>query len=523
MRRARQLLLHTSAMTAASLLMRTIALAFQVYVAGRIGAAGIGLFQLVMSVYTLATTVAVSGVRLAATRLISQQAGRGDNAAVRRAAGVAIGYAVFFGTAAMLLLYFLAPAASAWVGDDRIILSLRVLSFALPFVACSGAMGGYFIAMHQSVKMSLVQLSEQLVRIGCTVLALWRLGGYGLEYACGALTLGMLASEVFSFLALLLLFFAGLPRGAGHCRTPILPQLLRITVPLSLSSYARSALSTAQHLLVPRGLRLFGGGAQAALAAYGVIQGMSLPILLFPAALIAVIADLIVPELTEAQVQGRLRGLSYMLERLYRLGLFFSMAVAGICFFFAQPLGDLIYSEPAAGQYIRLLAPLVPVMYMDTLVDGMLKGVGEYRANMRYNIIDAAVGLLLVWLLLPRFGTAGYIFSIFATELLNFALSVARLARVTVFRLQPFCWLLTAAAAAGGWAILRLLFGGLLAHTEQLPVLLLSALLYLLCYAAALLLCGALRREELRWLLSLLRPQNPPKQQTEKSREKQRK
>lgn len=175
MRRAKQLLLHTSAMTATSLLMRTIALVFQVYVAGKIGAAGIGLFQLVMSVYTLATTVAVSGVRLAATRLIAQQTGRGDDAAIRRATGCAMGYAAFFGMAALLLLFYLAPAAAAWVGDDRIILSLRVLAFALPFVAASGAMGGYFIAMHQSVKMSLVQLSEQFIRIGCTVLALLRL------------------------------------------------------------------------------------------------------------------------------------------------------------------------------------------------------------------------------------------------------------------------------------------------------------------------------------------------------------
>lgn len=342
-------------------------------------------------------------------------------------------------------------------------------------------------------------------------MALLRLGGYGLEYACGALTLGMLASEVFSFLALLLLLLASLPRRKGRCRTSMLPSLLRITVPLSLSSYARSALSTAQHLLVPRGLRLFGGGAQAALAAYGVIQGMSLPILLFPAALIAVIADLIVPELTEAQVQGRLQGLGYMLERLYRLGLFFSMAVAGACFFFAHPLGELIYSEPAAGQYIRLLAPLVPIMYMDTLVDGMLKGVGEYRANMRYNIIDAATGLLLVWLLLPRYGVAGYLFSISATELLNFALSAARLTRVTVFRLQPLCWLLTAAAAVGGWWLLRLIFGRLLSRTGQPLILLLLVVLYLACYGAALLLCGALRREELSWLFSLLRGEKSPK------------
>lgn len=96
MRRAKQLLLHTSAMTATSLLMRTIALVFQVYVAGKIGAAGIGLFQLVMSVYTLATTVAVSGVRLAATRLIAQQTGRGDDAAIRRAHRLRHGICRFF-------------------------------------------------------------------------------------------------------------------------------------------------------------------------------------------------------------------------------------------------------------------------------------------------------------------------------------------------------------------------------------------------------------------------------------------
>ena len=247
---------------------------------------------------------------------------------------------------------------------------------------------------------------------------------------------------------------------------------------------------------------------EAALAAYGVIQGMSLPVLLFPAALIGVISDLIVPELTEAQVQGRLRGLGYMLERLYRLGLFFAMAVAGTCFFFARPLGELIYSEPKAGEYIRLLAPLVPVMYMDTLVDGMLKGVGEYRANMRYNIIDAATGLMMVWLLLPRFGVAGYVFSIFATEMLNFALSASRLTRVAVFHLQPGCWVLTAAAAVGGWLLLRLLTGGVPGAGRPFS-LILSVLLYLACYTAALLLSGALKREELSWFFSLLRPQKP--------------
>lgn len=506
MRRARRLLLHTSAMTGTSLLMRTIAMAFQVYVAGRIGAAGIGLYQLIMSVYLLATTLAASGIRLASTRLIAEQIGREAPQDTRRATRCCMGYSALFGIGAMIILFRLAPVAGKWVGDERAILSLKILALALPFVAGTSAMGGYFIARHQSVKLSIVQLSEQVIRIGCTVLALKRLVDFGLEYACAALTLGMLASEIFSFLAQLLLLLSDIktiPKGKSH--QPMLRSLLHITVPLSLSSYARSALSTLQHLLVPRGLRRFGGGAEAALAAYGVIQGMSLPVLLFPAAVITVIADLIVPELTEAQVQGRLHNLSYMLERLYRMGLLFAIGVGGICFFFSEPLGNLIYHSEDAARYIRLLAPLVPAMYMDTLVDGMLKGVGEYRANMRYNIIDAGVGLVLVWWLVPRFGVDGYLFSIAATELLNFALSAARLSRVTEFRLQLRMWFLDALCLTGGYYLVKLLFAGLMRHSDKAAGLICIIFLVLTGYYLLLRLTRALTKEESRWFVGLIR------------------
>lgn len=506
MRRARQLLLHTSAMAGTSLLMRTIAMVFQVYVAGRIGAAGIGLYQLIMSVYLLATTLATSGIRLAATRLVAEQLGKGASQGARRATRCCLGYSALFGIGAMALLFRLAPMAGGWVGDERSVLSLKILSLALPFLAGSSAMGGYFIARHQSVKLSAIQLSEQIIRIGCTVLALTRLVNLGLEYACAALTLGMLASEIFSFTAQLIFLLADLktiPKGKDV--QPMLRPLLRITTPLSLSSYARSALSTIQHLLVPRGLRQFGGNAETALAAYGVIQGMSLPVLLFPAAVIIVIADLIVPELTEAQVQGRLHNLAYMLERLYRIGLLFAIGVGGVCFFYAAPLGNLIYHSADAASYIRMLAPLVPIMYMDTLVDGMLKGVGEYRANMRYNIIDAATGLLLVWGLVPRFGVDGYLFSIVATELLNFILSASRLARVTEFRLRLREWLMDAICMVGGYYAVRTLFAGLMRHSGEVPGLVGMILLTLAGYYLLLRLTRTLKKEDARWFAGLLR------------------
>ena len=86
-------------------------------------------------------------------------------------------------------------------------------------------------------------------------------------------------------------------------------RLLRIALPLAASAYARSALTTFQHLLVPRGLKAAGWSADGALAGYGTIQGMALPVIFFPSCILAALSELIVPELTASQVQGDMEGI----------------------------------------------------------------------------------------------------------------------------------------------------------------------------------------------------------------------
>ena len=81
--------------------------------------------------------------------------------------------------------------------------------------------------------------------------------------------------------------------------------------------------------------------------------------------------------------------------------------------------------------YIRLLAPLIPIMYVDSSVDAFLKGMGEQVYSMNVNIIDAAASVLLVWLLLPRMGLWGYVVAIYVTETLNTTLSLCRMLRMS--------------------------------------------------------------------------------------------
>ena len=428
----KRLIVNTAMMTSASLLMRCIAMGFQGYLSGRIGAAGIGLYQLVMSVELLASTFAISGIRFAVTRLVSEELGMGRAGGVHGAMVRSALYALIFGSAAMLLLTrFAEPVGFLWIGDARTVMSLRILAFGLPCLALSSVISGYFTACGRIWKPSLVHLMEQCAVVVFVALFLERAPEGDIELSCAAVCAGVTASDMLS-LALMLAFYLGDRRKYGS-RTgesiSLTGRMLSVALPLAVSAYARSALSTLEHLLVPRGFRKSGLSADAALAGYGVIQGMAMPVLSFPSCLLSSLAENVIPELTGAQVRGEREKIRREVRSLLTMSLLFAIAVAFALFVTSDFIGSALFASSEAGKYIRLLAPLIPAMYVDMVVDGCLKGLGQQVWSMGINILDAGLGVLLVYTLLPIGALDAYIGIIYFNELLNLALSAARLRR----------------------------------------------------------------------------------------------
>ena len=62
-------------LTVVNLLLRFAGTSFHVYLSGRIGAAGIGLLQLVMSVGSLAMVAGIGGIRTATIYLTAEELG----------------------------------------------------------------------------------------------------------------------------------------------------------------------------------------------------------------------------------------------------------------------------------------------------------------------------------------------------------------------------------------------------------------------------------------------------------------
>jgi stage V sporulation protein B len=189
-------------------------------------------------------------------------------------------------------------------------------------------------------------------------------------------------------------------------------------------------------------LQKSGASRDASLAAYGILGSMVLPLVLFPSAISASFAGLLIPEVAESVAtkdQRRIRGIVCTVMETV---LIFSIGCAGVMMSFSLELGATVYPEAEnAGKYIMLIAPLVPVMYLDTAVDSMLKGLGEQVYTMWVNIADAFISVILVTILLPRMGIYGYIITVYFTEILNATLSITRLLMKSEAKTRVLSWI----------------------------------------------------------------------------------
>ena len=465
---------NAALLTGSDVVLRLAGMGLRIWLANELGGEGMGLYQLVLAVYSLFVTLATAGVSVAATRLMAEElsgpaSARGAARGMLRhllAAGLVLGL-----FAAALQLATADLAARCWLGDVRAAGALRVSALGMPWMAVSAVLRGFFIARRHVAPNVFSQLTEQTVRIALVALALTRTEGLAVGVRC-MLVLGATAvSEAVSALCMLV-FYRRDARSAFAGQKAVCPadparRLWEILWPVEGGRVLASALHTAENMLVPACLAVYlinAGGRTAALEQYGELKGMALPLLTFPFGLLGSLSVLLMPEITQAHILGQTERLNALLNRMLRLTGYFS-ALAGVLFWvWGRPLAQLLYQSADAGFYLETLAPAMPLMYLESMVDGAMKGVGEQKAVFRYSLWDAVLRIAGVMVLLPRFGMKGFLFVILLSSVYTCLANTARLLRVSGMRPALMRWLgaplLAAGVSAGAGVFLREMLSG---------------------------------------------------------------
>lgn len=432
MTRRKVYLQNAMLLTASGLVLRMLGMGFRVVLSAYLGGEGMGLYQLIFAVYMVFVSLATAGMNVAATRLAAQSLARGQGmAATLRGLCTA---ALAFGTVAMVAQALLAgPAAHSLLHDARAETALRVLAPSLPFMAVSGALRGCFLAARRVTPNVVTQLIEQLVRMAVAVAGLRVMAQWGAGYGCAAVLLGNTVSEGVSC-CLMLLFAVRTPEFARHGQEPLHPytrrELYEIVLPVTGSRLLGSGLQAVESSLIPLTLSLYTGSRAVAMTQYGNFKGMALPLLFFPFSVLSALSGLLMPEITRAHTRGDGAGTRRLIGTMLKLTGLFSLA-AGACFVaFGPQLAQIVYRDAEVGRYVQVLGFVAPFMYLESMVDGVLKGLGEQMATFRYSLADSLLRIAAIAVLLPRYGIMAFLGIMIVSNLFTFTLNTRRMLKV---------------------------------------------------------------------------------------------
>ena len=166
MRRLKVFIINGTILTFTSIFLQFIGVSFGVYISNRIGQEAVGLYQLLMSVYSFGITLALSGINLTCMRIISEELAKESLGNVKGAIKKCLLYSLLFG----LLSFFVLSISSSLIATNILHSKIEskticIMALALPFVSICSCINGYFSAVRHVIKSSLLQIVEQFFRI----------------------------------------------------------------------------------------------------------------------------------------------------------------------------------------------------------------------------------------------------------------------------------------------------------------------------------------------------------------------
>ncbi len=394
-----------------------------------------------MSVYLFAITFATSGLSLACTYIVSEQFAKKNFFDGLKAVKTCLLFSLLlgFGSSSLVLL-FSDAISEIWLNSMISKTPLYLIAVGLPFISISSVINGYFSAVRKAYKSAFSQVFELIVKIVVSILLLHFYASPNVETICNCLILADVVSEVCSCCLLCILYkidkWAYSSRAIANITFK--KKILKITLPVSITSYIRSGLSTLKQFLIPSRLVLFGLPYTLALSEYGKINGMTMAVLMFPNVFILSFSNLLIPEFSALLAQQYKKRIVEICQKAFLATSLFSIAIGMIFFFFANDISLMVFHNLECSKYIKILSPLILFIYADTIIDSMLKGLNKQFGVMLCNILDLVLTIAVIYFLVPSLGLAGYLLAIMISEVFNFCVSFFQLHHAIGFKMKPY-------------------------------------------------------------------------------------
>lgn len=398
------LLFGAATLTIAGGISRIMGFFYRIFLSRTIGAEGLGLYQLITPVIAIVFALSCAGFQTTISKYVASCP---ENKNSYLFCGCLISVLTATALAVITYKYSLFIAINI-LGDYRCSYLLKIASYSFIPSAIHCCINGYFYGIKKTTIPAISQLVEQVVRIGSVYIFVRVLDSLGQTITPAHGIWGIVLSEIAGMIFVILFF------DKIHIRfsADIIKKILQMAIPLCANYLLLNICMSVENILIPRQLNLFGYSSADALSIYGVLNGIAMPVLLFPGVFFNSVCVMLLPEVSEAVARNERTKIERTINLTIYSGTFIGVFCIGCFWFSADYIGINIFASAMAGSFIKRLCWLSPFMYLSSMLGSILHGLGQPKNVLLANLLSSGIRIASILVLVPQYGINAYLWGL---------------------------------------------------------------------------------------------------------------
>lgn len=436
---------NTMILTISNILTGTLTFVFSIILSREIGAKGVGLYQLVMPVYSLFLSITGGGITVTVSKIAAEKRAAGNyNEIYRTVRALCIFELIWSIIITIFILIGASFISSKILADKRTLYGIIAFCPAIIIVSISSIYKGAFYGLQRIIEPALIDIVEKIARVLIIFLLIGITKNSAIEVKSAAAMFSLSCGEFISFS----LFYVCYRRfiikhpGYGKCDNSLqlIINVLKLSIPLAVNGILSTIFSTITTVIIPKRLQAAGIPYESALSLLGKLQGMALTIAFYPTIVIGALNVILIPSISEAVAYKKDYIVNHRMNIALTVASVTSFSSAAIMLAIPGRLGQFLYKDPAVGEILRMLVPGIPIIYIEMVAFSILNGLGKQTRLLINSIILSVTELILIYIFLgiPSLNIKGFAISFIISSILGLVLSFMAIKKTIEFRLNLY-------------------------------------------------------------------------------------
>ncbi len=376
-----------------------------------LGTEGIGTYMLIMPTFSLLIAFAQLGFPVAISKLVAEETKNNKNLVFTT---------IPISLILNLIIIFILILSSSFISDNLLHESntrygLICIGFVLPFISISSILRGYFFGKQRMFPHVISNIVEDVVRLIIIFLGVPIFLLKGLDYAIAFIILSNVVSELTS---IIILFFF-LPKNFKIQKKDLIPNkenlsdVFSISIPTTISRLIGNIGYFFEPIILTTILLSLNYSSTFITREYGVINGYVLPMLLLPSFFTMAISQALIPVISKSYVCKDMNNVRRKIKQAIFFSLIVGIPVTVILFLYPEFFLKFIYNTDEGINYIKILAPVFLLQYIQSPLSASLQAMGKAKISMYGTLMGIIIKTSTLALFTSfRIGMWGHIISI---------------------------------------------------------------------------------------------------------------